>query len=420
VLVGYRSVTAPLRNALSVALTILCATACADIVAFPDVPSEEAHDANTPGKGNEPHEAAAIDDGSAVDEKAGESSSGSVVDSGGMTGTNCMACTADQACQDGSCVAACGPSTCPQGCCDANGACVTTLNDSSCGTHGAACRSCSTGNHCVSGQCGCRDSTDCPANQACQPDHLCANLCGSNVTCNGGCCADTDLCVKGDASSACGVSGGACLDCTQSSAGSVCQTNGSCGSCVPGTSTVCNASACNASRVTCTPSGTMAACPAPSNPTWNGIAVGGACTVGTGACAGSGQVVCSGTSAATCNATAGSPQTGWFTAAAPNGSWDYNCDGTVELQYTDLNGVCAADTYAADCPSVCFEDCECQGTASGGYSCGLEECIAYQTTGSVTAGLAANPACGASFTKTDSICEGGGTGGVTTLFQGCE
>jgi hypothetical protein len=58
------------------------------------------------------------------------------------------------------------------------------------------------------------------------------------------------------------------------------------------------------------------------------------CTVGKGACARTGMVVCNGT-VATCDAVPGSPDTTgtWHQAAATNGSWDWDCDGSVEYQY---------------------------------------------------------------------------------------
>lgn len=58
---------------------------------------------------------------------------------------------------------------------------------------------------------------------------------------------------------------------------------------------------------------------------------GGPCTVGVGACAATGTIVCNPTP--TCTAVAGMPNPGWHTAAAANGSWDWNCDGVVWYQY---------------------------------------------------------------------------------------
>jgi hypothetical protein len=67
---------------------------------------------------------------------------------------------------------------------------------------------------------------------------------------------------------------------------------------------------------------------------------------GVGACARSGTTVCSGTSIV-CGATPGAASS-YQTSAAPNGSWDWNCDGKVEMEY-------AACTLAF-----------CNGAAGGG------------------------------------------------------
>jgi hypothetical protein len=61
--------------------------------------------------------------------------------------------------------------------------------------------------------------------------------------------------------------------------------------------------------------------------------VGEACTVGTGACMASGKINCAIPGQATCDATPGTPDSAWHTSAAPNGSWDWDCDGLIEYQY---------------------------------------------------------------------------------------
>lgn len=63
--------------------------------------------------------------------------------------------------------------------------------------------------------------------------------------------------------------------------------------------------------------------------------VGQNCTVGVGACARTGTVMCASPGVPTCSATAGAPDnTGtWHQAAAANGSWDWDCDGSIEFQY---------------------------------------------------------------------------------------
>ncbi len=91
---------------------------------------------------------------------------------------------------------------------------------------------------------------------------------------------------------------------------------------------------------------------------------------GVGACARSGTTVCSGTSIV-CGATPGAASS-YQTSAAPNGSWDWNCDGKVEMEY-------AACTLAF-----------CNGAAAGA-SCGFAEADLCVSSGSVAA-------CGATFT----------------------
>ena len=63
--------------------------------------------------------------------------------------------------------------------------------------------------------------------------------------------------------------------------------------------------------------------------------LGNTCLAGTGACAANGTVVCTAQGVSGCNATIGpADHTGaWHTAPAPNGSWDWDCDGHVEYQY---------------------------------------------------------------------------------------
>jgi hypothetical protein len=111
----------------------------------------------------------------------------------------------------------CGAASCPDGCCDLAGACVTTTSDTQCGSHGAACVACGTGmfcsdagtakcspNTCADGvqdgtetaaDCGggqcppCADGKDCQKSTDCLPGHGCdvtthvceATLCNDGV-----------------------------------------------------------------------------------------------------------------------------------------------------------------------------------------------------------------------------------------------
>ncbi|HSY21885.1 MAG TPA: hypothetical protein VK841_07215 [Polyangiaceae bacterium] len=109
-------------------------------------------------------------------------------------------------------------------------------------------------------------------------------------------------------------------------------------SCINGTSKICNPPpACNQSSAICA-GGTFPACPAAQIPTDDGATLGSTCTVGVGACQAQGTIVClgpdqSGNYSATCSAVPGTPSTSFETSPAPNGSWDWNCDGTIEGEY---------------------------------------------------------------------------------------
>lgn len=138
--------------------------------------------------------------------------------------------------------------------------------------------------------------------------------------------------------------------------------------CASGSTKACNPSpACNPSTVSCA-NGEYPSCPAPSNPTFMGSPVGSACSAGTGSCARNGTVQCSGVNAANCSAVVGAPDATWHYAAAPNGSWDWNCDGVTELQFPHLVppvvGIVAAQCLATNCNPVGY------AVIAGGSICG--------------------------------------------------
>ena len=117
--------------------------------------------------------------------------------------------------------------------------------------------------------------------------------------------------------------------------------------CTSGTTTSCGAAAtCNATATKTCVSGQYAPCTTP--PVQN---VGADCTAAIaaskGACVDGGTVACADDPTdvdgkAACNAKKGVGQSTWAKAAAPwNGSWDWNCDGVVEKEYTsDPSGAC--------------------------------------------------------------------------------
>ena len=136
----------------------------------------------------------------------------------------------------GQCESACGDanhSNCNAGCCS-NGTCQPGTDASACAT-GPTCIVCDatnpSGSACISGHCGCTSPGDCPPGHACllAGIDICTTECNApNVTdCNGGCCsaAIEGTCQPGTADTACGNTGGTCVDCTSSLGSCV---NGSC------------------------------------------------------------------------------------------------------------------------------------------------------------------------------------------------
>ena len=117
---------------------------------------------------------------------------------GGYACVNCSSFNATCNASNHQCGAtqACGPATCPNGCCDDKGTCVSGTNDSACGTGGQAC-------------------SWCPPDSACDPYYQqCVGMqeCGP-WNCSG-CCDYYGSCNWGGESWACGVGGNYCQDCS--------------------------------------------------------------------------------------------------------------------------------------------------------------------------------------------------------------
>ncbi len=132
---------------------------------------------------------------------AGTCQPGTTTKQCGASGKACEACAGPQAtCAQpgGYCAAfpACGPLTCPDGCCDSKGQCVGGKATSSCGQKGQACKDCG-----AEGQ-DCAPQGFCFAGKHCGPDN-CA-----------GCCTLTGECLAGAANDACGQFGAVCATCT--------------------------------------------------------------------------------------------------------------------------------------------------------------------------------------------------------------
>jgi hypothetical protein len=123
--------------------------------------------------------------------------------------------------------------------------------------------------------------------------------------------------------------------------------------------------------------------------TFQNAPVGGKCYPGVGGCLTMGMVVCTDPSTAGCSVMAGDPDESFHTNAAPNGSWDWNCNNNVDRKYK----VGGCDSFTAStCPSVAYPqapgtsgDCgedltveSCSATASG--------CVSTGSNGVVTEG----------------------------------
>jgi hypothetical protein len=120
--------------------------------------------------------------------------------------------------------------------------------------------------------------------------------------------------------------------------------------------------------------------------TWQGTRVGANCYPGIGACGVMGKVICADPATAVCSATPGSPDDSFHTSAAPNGSWDWNCNNGVDRKYP--LAACSSFT-AATCPANGWEpgpsgsgDCGemltetgCAPSGSGCASTGAEQTV---------------------------------------------
>lgn len=103
---------------------------------------------------------------------------------------------------DGGASSACGPSTCPDGCCDSSGRCRVGSDVRACGSLGGRCSDCVANGF-----------TLCSAARVCgRDDPSC-----SPATCSGCCALDEGRrrCLSGTEPSACGRSGASCADCAE-------------------------------------------------------------------------------------------------------------------------------------------------------------------------------------------------------------
>ena len=214
---------------------------------------------------------------------------------------------------------------------------------------GTACGSCG-GQITCSGSCG----VPTPSNYG-----TACGSCGGQITCLGSCSVPTPSNL-GTACGSCGgqiTCSGSCSVPTPSNLGAAC---GSCGgqiTCSGSCSTPSNyGSGCGSCGGTIQCDGTCSVA-TPAN--W-----GQACNVGTGlgACSNGGTITCD----ATCQpVTSGfGDATVWHSSAAPNGSWDWDCDGMVTKQYPD-HYFMPCESQGGDCTAVVWMTLQ-----SGSNDCG--------------------------------------------------
>ncbi len=172
----------------------------------------------------------------------------------GAGGGTCAACAGGQRCNTASGLCQCDATSCPSGCCTTtgNGTCVAYASQSNgqCGSAGAMCGGCATGQRCNgSGQCVC-DGTSCPSGcctatvggtckayasesnsscgragaicAACSSGQHCATTGGNSgyclcdsTSCPTGCCSAViaGSCNAGTGQTACGLGGNLCANC---------------------------------------------------------------------------------------------------------------------------------------------------------------------------------------------------------------
>ncbi len=79
---------------------------------------------------------------------------GTANDACGYGGLTCLVCSNDQKCQAGVCSGSkCDATSCPSGCCDGSGKCVSPATNNACGASGGKCVQCASGETCIKGVC---------------------------------------------------------------------------------------------------------------------------------------------------------------------------------------------------------------------------------------------------------------------------
>ena len=214
----------------------------------------------------------------------------------------------------------CGPSNCPNGCCDRLGTCRIGADTQACGSRGQRCADC-LGNG--------FEFCDVSRGKVCARDS--AN-CGP-AECPGGCCSFENgraTCLAGTDATACGSSGSVCSDCSQQ--GRSCDTF----------SRSCSAGKCDATNC-------------------KGCCVGNQCLTGNDnqACGSVG------------NACVSCTQTGQFCGTGPNGGGQ--CQGTPACGPQNCGGCCNGNTCVAGSDSIA---CGRQGQACTNCTSTGRACVA--------------------------------------------
>jgi hypothetical protein len=253
--------------------------------------------------------------------------------------------------------ASCGPSTCPTGCCDANGTCRTGRDVRACGSIGGTCSDCVADGFSL-----------CTTSRVCgREDPKC-----SPSTCSGCCSVDDGRlrCLSGTAPAGCGSSGAQCSNCVVQ--GRACDpTARACGS------TTCNASNCKGCCVgdKCLPGDVATAC-GTGGAACDSCATGQGCRAessGGGKC--EGAVACGPTTCAGCCNAAGQCVNGSDTTAC--GSGGGKCAACSLAQVCVADGLPNARTcqeQTACGPSNCAGCCvgnQCV-TATTPQACGIK------------------------------------------------
>ncbi len=279
---------------------------------------------------------------------------------------------------------ACGPH---QTCAGAVGSASCSCNENSvCSAVGMTCASATSLATCS------KDAENCVYASAmtscaiggCAAGACCAN--GYDGACNSGCgvtqcngsCSNTTANVGSACNSGCGTIG-----CNGNCSNTTANVGGPCGSC--GGKVKCDGSCSVVTpadyNMPCGSCGGKYQCNGSCSVATPGN-FGQACSVGVGACQASGTYGCSG-----CSAVAGTPSPpAYHTTTAPNGSWDWNCDGTVENDLTGQESVAANVCTADELPVIwgdsfgtCMQECatispcNCCDFSAGSYpTCGQQ------------------------------------------------